>query len=791
MFKIIMPKSPNKIKQFWQELKRRKVIYFMIGYVAACFAIIEFFTNTSDRFNIPDSIVDLLYILAAIGLPVVIILPWFINRKKHELSPEEIILQEIVTEKKVKKALHNLPAHLSSFIGREKEIETIKQLLFENRLLTLTGAGGCGKTRLAIQSAAAVLTNYSDGVWMVELAPITVPDHIEQAIAEIFKIKEQPGTTLLQIITHYLKNKKLLLILDNCEHLIDACSEIVEQILKSTEDVTILSTSREALNIADEVAWRAPSLSLPENGKELSANEVNQYEAVQLFVARAKSKQPDFNISDQNSKAVLQICNRLDGIPLAIELAASRVNVFNPELILSKLDDRFRLLTGGSRTALERHKTLQATVNWSYDLLSDNEKKIFHQLSVFVGGFDLKAFEHICKTTAAESEDLMDLLTSLIEKSLVITKTEENGVYRYQLLETIRHYAKEKLLESGESDSVRESHYQYYYKLSEQAYMENIIKFEYWINQLELEHENIIAAIEWVRDDIEKRLQLAGVLGWFWEEHTHNKLGLEYLKDIEDCPAEAILTKARAMTSQGWLLGVLGDPKGMSVIDNSFEIWNQLKNNPEKVKGLFQYSIVKSIMEDYKAAQDVATQIEEIAGEFNDDYLLLRARTAQTLVHICQKQFDLAEPLAEQNLKDAIALNDDSMKANNLHFYAHCALFRKDYKETQRLYSVAMKNLLKLGNEISACIELQGMIFGISGQGRYLKALRLQGAVDAKRDELSASVLSVKFLMDWIEEYVNGARRAVGEKKAALYEQEGWLMGFEKAIEYALDFNKD
>lgn len=786
-----MATNPNKLSQFWKELKRRKVIYFLIAYVATSFTFIEFFLNTSQTFSIPENTIKLLYFLAASGIPIVIILPWFINRKKYELSPEEIHLQEIIAEKKEKKARHNLPAHLSSFIGREKEIEAIKQLLSEHRLVTLTGAGGCGKTRLAIQSATAVLTNYSDGVWMVELAPITVPGHIDQAIAEVFKIKEQPGSTLLQIITHYLKNKNLLLIFDNCEHLINACSEIVEQILESTEDVTILSTSREALNIADEVAWRSPSLSLPENGKELSTQEASQYEAVQLFVARAKNKQPDFNLSDQNSKAVLQICNRLDGIPLAIELAASRVNVFNPELIVSKLDDRFRLLTGGSRTALERHKTLQATVDWSYDLLSDNEKKIFHQLSVFVGGFDLKAFEHICKTTAAENEDLMDLLTSLIEKSLVITKTVENGAYRYQLLETIRHYAKEKLLESGESDSVRESHYQYYYMFSEQAYMENITKYVYWVNQLELEFENIIAALEWVRDDIEKRLQLAGVLGWFWTEHTHYKLASDYLKDIEDTPVEVSLTRARAMTSYGWLLSSLGDAKGISIIDNSFELWNKLKNNREKVKGLFHYSIVKSFMGDYETAQDVATEMKEIAKELNDNYLLLRSRTAQTLVHICQSQVDLAEPLAEQNLKDAIALNDHFMKEFNLHFYPDCALIRKDYKETERRYSVSMKNLLELGNEIQACTELQGMIFGISGQGRYLKALRLQGAVDAKHDEFGASVVPIKFWLDWEEEYVNGARRAVGEKEAALYEQEGRLMGFEKAVEYALDFEKD
>ena len=786
-----MPNNPNRLSQFWRELKRRKVLPFLIGYIAACIAIISFLLDSSEIFSVPKATIRLLYLFSACGIPGVVLLPWFINRKRQELSPEELMLQELNTEPRRKKALHNLPAHLPVFIGRKKEIETTKKLVSENRLVTLTGAGGCGKTRLAIQFAAKVLSDYTDGVWMVELAPVTVPEHIDKTIAEVFKIKEQPGSTLMQIITHYLENKNLLLILDNCEHLITACSGIVEQILKSTEHVTILSTSREALNVTDEVAWRVPSLSLPENGKELSTQESNQYEAVQLFVARAKNKQPDFNLSDQNAKAVLQICNRLDGIPLAIELAASRVNVLNPEVIVSKLDDRFRLLTGGSRTALERHKTLQATIDWSYNLLSDTEKKIFHQLSVFVGGFDLEACEQICRTAPTEIEDLTDLLSSLIEKSLVITKTGESGVYRYQLLETIRHYAKEKLLESAESDSIRDSHFQYFYKLSEQGYLENTTKYEYWVDKLELEHENIIAALEWVRDDIEKRLQLAGVLGWFWTEHTHNKLGLEYLKDIEDTPAEVNLTRARAMNSQGWLLNVLGDPKGMSVIDNSFELWNKLRNNREKVKALFHYSIVKSFMEDYETAQDVATEMQEIARELSDDYLLLRSRTAQTFVHICQLQVDLAEPLVEQNMKEIIALNDHFMQVFNLHFYADCALIRKDYKGTERRYSVSMNKILELGNQIQACSELQGMIFGLSGQGRYLKALRLQGAVNAKLDEFGATVAPVKFWLDWEEEYVNGARRAVGEREAFRYEQEGGKMGFEKAVEYALDFEKD
>jgi len=672
-------------------------------------------------------------------------------------------------------------------------MKAIRELVSANRLVTLTGAGGCGKTRLAIEFAAQIVPDYTDGVWMVELAPITVADHIDQAIAEIFRIKEQPGSTLIQIITHYLRNKNLLLILDNCEHLITACSEIVVQILKSTEHVTILCTSREALNVADEVAWRVPSLSLPENGKELSATEVNQYEAVQLFVARAKNKKADFYLSEQNAHPVLQICNRLDGIPLAIELAASRVNVLNPELIVSKLDDRFRLLTGGSRTALERHKTLQATIDWSYDLLSEGEKSVFHQLSVFVDGFDFEAYEHICKIESAEQEGLTDLLSSLVEKSLIITKTVDSGAYRYQLLETIRHYAKEKLLESGESDSTRESHYQYYNKLGEQAYKENTRKFDYWLGRLELEHENIIAALEWVRDDIEKRLQLASVLVWFWWEHGHNRIAIEYLKDSENCPSEASLTKARALTNQAMLLIFgSGDLQGLSKVDYSLELWDALEHSEDKVKSLFYFVYVICFKQDFKTAREVAMKMEEISLELNDKYLLLQARTAMLCIYVFQQKADLGEPLAAQNIKDAFAINDTMTKPQNLHFYADCALMREDFDEAEKRFSVAMSSYLDNNNPQGILQELLGMLFAISGQGRYRKALRLLGAADAKHDELGTSFFKALWWGDWFEEYVvNGARKAVGEEKAAQYEQEGREMVFEMAVEYALDFQKD
>lgn len=316
-------------------------------------------------------------------------------------------------------------------------------------------------------------------------------------------------------------------------------------------------------------------------------------------------------------------------------------------------------------------------------------------------------------------------------------------------------------------------------------------RFEYWVNRLELEHENIIAALEWVYNDSDRRLRLAGVLGWFWYEHSHYNLGLEYLKDVDLNPSEFDLSIARAIASYAWLLAISGDPKGISIFENSIKYWDELKNIREKANFLFYLSFFKSVMADYLAAEDAATEINDIAIEIKDNYLLLRSKTAQTLVHICKLQADSSEPLAEQNIRDSIVLKDNRMKAWNLHFHADSALMRKDYKETEKRYSIAVRGWLEIGNQIEVCNEMTGVVFGLSGQGRYIKALRLQGAIDAKYKEYGASIIPVKFWLDWIEEYIDGARKTVGEKAAATYEQEGRQMGFEAAIEYALDFDKD
>src|ERR1700752_3091500 len=352
---------------------------------------------------------------------------------------------------------NNLPVQLTSFIGREQELAEEKQKLEGARLLTLIGPGGTGKTRLSLQLANDLLVSFRDGVWLIELAPITEPSLVLQAVAAVFGVREQPGMPLDSLVLNYLRDKHLLLILDNCEHLVETCAQLADQYLHHCPNLKILASSREALGINGETVYRVPSLVLPDQSKD-SPESLMGYESIQLFVDRASAASPAFNLTEKNAASVAQICYRLDGIPLAIELAAARARVFSPEQIASRLDDRFRLLTGGSRTALPRQQTLRALIDWSYDLLSRDEQTLLRRLSVFAGSWSFEAVEVICSDL-----DVLDLLTQLINKSLVVM--EEGDDTRYRLLETIRQYARDKLLEAGEGKEVRNKHLHYFLDL--------------------------------------------------------------------------------------------------------------------------------------------------------------------------------------------------------------------------------------------------------------------------------------------------------------------------------------
>ena len=414
---------------------------------------------------------------------------------------------------------NNLPAQLTSFIGREGELADLRPLLASNRLLTLTGPGGTGKTRLALRLASEVLDTFAAGAWLIELASVFDPDLVPQTVVATLGVHEEPGRTILDALSDYLRTKSMLLILDNCEHLIGSCAELADLLLRVAPGLRILATSRESLGITGETAFRVPPLTVPIPREPADLDRLAENACVQLFVDRALAADPRFQLTERSAAAVSEICLRLDGIPLAIELAAARIKVIPPEQIATRLDDRFRLLTGGSRAALERHQTLSALIDWSHDLLSEPERALLRRLSVFAGGWSLDAATSVCDGVLAEGT--LETIARLADKSMVVVEGPlETAEGRYRLLETIRQYARDKLLASGESERLRDRHLDYFLRFAEAIEpklrgAEQLV----WLGRVETEHDNLRTALAWALESAKSgsALRLAGALSYFWE----------------------------------------------------------------------------------------------------------------------------------------------------------------------------------------------------------------------------------------------------------------------------------
>jgi predicted ATPase/class 3 adenylate cyclase/DNA-binding CsgD family transcriptional regulator len=440
----------------------------------------------------------------------------------------------------------HLPVQLTSFVGREAEVTRLRELLAENRLVTLTGAGGVGKTRLAIQVAAQLGGEFGDGVRYADLAPITDPELVPLTVARALGLPDQPGRSTMDTLLRFVRDRQMLVVLDNCEHLLDASAELVVALLGGAPGLTVLAASREAIGVAGEVSWRVPSLSLAD-------------EAIELFTDRARHARPDFTLTDDNAAAAGEICRRLDGLPLAIELAAARVRALSLAEILESLHDRFRLLTGGAGAAVRRQQTLRASVDWSHALLTEPERVLFRRLAVFLGGFDLPAARAVGGHDEVERFQVLDLITLLVDKSLVVADNG-GGRTRYRLLETVRQYALEKLGESGEADAVRARHRDYYTALAALLDAPAGTDYEQRIVQAEIEIDNLRAAFGWSREnsDVELALALVSSLQPVWQARGRLREGLAWfdaaLADLDAQHAEgAAGVRAKALADRAML----------------------------------------------------------------------------------------------------------------------------------------------------------------------------------------------------------------------------------------------
>jgi predicted ATPase/class 3 adenylate cyclase/DNA-binding CsgD family transcriptional regulator len=446
---------------------------------------------------------------------------------------------------------HNLPAQLTSFVGRADQIDEVRTLLLGNRLVTLTGAGGAGKTRLAVQVAAQLGDEFDDGLWWVDLAAVADPAVVSLTIARTLELPDQPGRTPLETVQRFIGDRKILLLLDNCEHLLDVCGDVISRLLNGCSQVTILTTSREPIAVSGEATWRVPSLSLHD-------------EAIALFTDRAQRARPTFHAAGEDADLLADICRRLDGMPLAIELAAARVRALSLRQIADSLHDRFRLLTGGARNTMRRQQTLRASVDWSHALLTDAEQTLFRRLGVFMDGFDFDAARAVTSTTEAEQFQVIDQLSLLVDKSLVVAD-DESGTMRYRLLETVRQYALEKLAESGEADTVRNRHRDHY--IATAVELEGDQRLIGWA---ESETGNLLAAHSWSVDaaEFEPALQLVSALQTLWEQRGRMAEGIagfdavfndKRYQDNDVAPAVWIQAIADRRILAGWI----GDPVGL------------------------------------------------------------------------------------------------------------------------------------------------------------------------------------------------------------------------------------
>jgi predicted ATPase/class 3 adenylate cyclase len=767
---------------------------------------------------------------------------------KGLLQPERIfqvstpgLPQKFPSLKSLAYATNNIPAQLTSFIGREREMAETTKRLENARLLTLIGPGGTGKTRLSIQLGTEMLPHFTDGVWFIELAPLADPALILQTIASVLGVRAQVGMPLANIVNDFLRAKNLLLILDNCEHLVEDSAQLADEILHNAPHIKIIASSREALGIAGETVYRVPSLSSPNQAPHTGISQVTReallgFESVQLFVERASAANPKFQLTDENASSVAQICSRLDGIPLALELAASRVSAFTPEQIAKRLDDRFKLLTGGSRTALPRQQTLRALIDWSYDILTPDECTLLKRLSVFAGGWMFEAAE-----TMFDDMDVLELLPQLVNKSLVTMDDEGDGP-RYSLLETIRQYARDKLLESGEAAEVRNRHLAYHVQLAEEAephlYKIGALK---WVTRLEAEYDNVRTAIEWGLDhDPLRVLRIAGALPNFWYRRGYESEGIRWIHEalermknqpeVQDDPStssgqgrERLATIARAWQAVSFMSFSQGDmPKATAAADTCAAFARQL-GDKEMLAVVLTFSAASRMMSGHFEELDaMMSEIVGIVEESNNTYargmtygmlgsrLLMTGRDLERAHELINKGLGLLKG-SENHFGHTMVLLGLAMGARfNGRFeearagfvplipifhdfgdhhrsnmvrseLAHIERLDGQHDKAKTMYRETILEWKRLGHRAAVANQLECYAFIAKAQEQPERALKLLGAAEALRELISIDMSQLERV-----EY----EREVADLKANMDEKvfaQLWALGRSMTMDEAID----
>lgn len=627
----------------------------------------------------------------------------------------------------------NLPLAVSSFVGRDEEMAEVTKLVAANRLVTLTGPAGIGKTRLALEVAATLLPRYRDGAWLAELGSLTEPAAVPRAVATVLSVQEVGCRELTDSLVAHLRERRLLLLLDTCEHVVGACAELTCALLRACPGLSILATSREPMGIVGETVWRVAELRAPEPGE--TGPDVHAYEAVRLFVDRASTIQPRFSLSPEATPAVAEICRRLDGIPLAIELAAARVEVLSPAEIARGLDDRFAFLTGGSRSAPLRHQTLLAAVEWSYELLSEPERALFRRLSVFAGGFTVEAAEAVCGQ--AEVGQAFDLVVRLVVKSLAVADTSTSEA-RYRLLDTIRAYGRQRLAETGEAAELQARHARWCVALAEQGESELTGPGQQrWLERLGAEHDNLRSALEWALGEgqTELALRLAGALVLFWRVGGHFSEGRRWLEQAVASSVDAPpALRAKGLWGTGLLALVVDDvDAAVPVVQESVSLYRQLGDARGTARALL------ALAECWRGDPAALPLLEEavaLARQAGDAWCLAHALALSASEHASRDELDGARDLFEQCLAVAREGHDKQGLQAGLIGLGSVALRQGDYRAAQALLDEALGAAEELGDDCGRAATLSHLAELAIGRGDYGRARKLLDEVVVLTREL-------------------------------------------------------
>jgi predicted ATPase/tRNA A-37 threonylcarbamoyl transferase component Bud32 len=728
----------------------------------------------------------------------------------------------------------NLPEPSTAFVGRDKELAACRELLVRKdvRLVTVTGPGGIGKSRLALEAARDMAQHSSSRVYFVPLSAVSEPSLIPLAIAQTLGIRETAGRPQIETLKEYLKESlrgPMLLLLDNFEHLVGAAPMLAE-LLGVAPGLKLLVTSRAALHIYDEHEFPVPPLALPETKSLPPLDVLSQYSAIALFIQRAKAVKPDFELTEENAAAVADICARLDGLPLALELAAARTKLLSPSAMRTRLASRLQLLTGGSRDMPARQQTLRHTIDWSYDLLNEAEQKLFRRLSIFVGGCTLEAVESVCNTKEDLELDVLDGMASMVDKSLVRQIEQADGEPRFVMLETIREYGLEKMAASGEEQLTRRAHAAYCLVLAEEGATEDgDADLGEWVERFQIEHDNFRAALEWLTQagDAEWGLRLGAALFRFWERREYLTEGRDRLGKLLKLPGAMKPTKTRMRavfaagvlaTEQGdyrvsdalvrdslELARELGDKRSIAValnalgvtardrgdiagsrelLEESLVLWKELRDPRAMARSLSNVANGAKLQGDYSYARALYKECLSIFRELGD-----RTGFAWALNHegdVAREQGDMegARSLFEQSLAAFREVGDRWGIAGSLADLGNLAREQKDYPTADSLYRESIGIFQKLDHKRGVARLLESFASAAAEQAEAVRSLRLAGAAAALRQSIGAPLPPVE--QRKLEAILEPARRALTTTAGRSAWLEGWVMPIEIAIDEVL-----